>query len=603
MDNENTSLALIQLATAARLLQSATATLARAELPPGHAAYFAWLVEQAGQRVTRAEIHAADAVRRTGAHQLDEPSFQAIADAGLAPDAAAIESTRGHYSTGRSFYKEPAKLLGEWLNISRSAATTRLKQADSLIAQVNEAGERLGPRYPQLAEEFQRPETQPRLVLGATAQLSKIEPTLSEAPEPEQARREFEEDAIALIRHEPSTANRHLRGRVQEILGEERSLAALLAEVGLYPCGMRNGLVYYRLVLLPQDAELIESANEQIDHPGTIAGNREELKNLAMQQYLRMQQATPAGVSNDGAIPGEWGEAQSMPDWARAPDPQPAPQDVAESTASSTAPATEEKNSPPQTDLAQTAPEQEKPPAVNGIQAVNSAGRGHQANISCSTGSSPDGMPTELSQPFEELRPEFRHLLGLLSILRSDGVVEGKRPGLVQPQVTVILDYAKMLSLGKNFAVTANGLPISAGAARTMLCNAGILPVVLGGKSEILDIGQENRFFPKYMRRALQAKYRGCAYPGCSMPASRCEVDHIQPWEEGGATSVDNGCLFCPMHHHARHCGLFRVMANDGGPPMVLLPKNLDPEQRPRLNTHWFSPSEAIEIARGANTS
>lgn len=675
MTTENsTKQALAQLAYASVLMESATAALARVQLAPGHAAYFAWLAEQAAQRVTRAEIHAADALRSTGAHLLDEPSYQAIADAGLQPSEEDLDKTRGQLTAGRSYYKDTASMIKEWLNQPIGAAKGRLAHADSLIAQVSDAGQRLGPRYPQLAEEFQRPETEPGLLLSAATQLRKAEPELSSSPDADRARAELESDAIALIRHEPATARKHMSRMIEQEAAERRPLSALLAEVGLYRSGMRRGLVHYRLSMLPQDAELIESMCAQIDNPKTIAGNREQLARLVADRYLAGSPPEADGAHSVALPPQEWGDPASMPDWAL-PEPIPGEpgQPKAESGAAkgqeplerlpenTTSPASqgsicddsqdardpadpvdsvdpvdpvgpvdagepgdpdepldrgdpwdpEEAGPSPRVDAQEN--EQQNDPVVSPEPEHGSGShRPATADPPGSTGEhrgpgerpagvSAPSLPAELSLPFEELRPEFRHLAALLGILTSGGSADGKQTGVVQPQITVILDYDKMISQGKNFAVTENGLPISAGAARTMMCNAGILPVVLGGKGRILDIGQESRFFPKHMRKALQARYRGCAYPGCSMPASRCEADHITPWEEGGATSVDNGCLFCPMHHHARHCGLFQVIVNEDGLPMVLLPKNLDPHQRPRLNTYWYSPSEAIEAARDAD--
>ena len=37
--------------------------------------------------------------------------------------------------------------------------------------------------------------------------------------------------------------------------------------------------------------------------------------------------------------------------------------------------------------------------------------------------------------------------------------------------------------------------------------------------------------------------------PGCSMPASRCEIDHQIRWADGGETCLDNTLPFCKGHH------------------------------------------------------
>ena len=192
-----------------------------------------------------------------------------------------------------------------------------------------------------------------------------------------------------------------------------------------------------------------------------------------------------------------------------------------------------------------------------------------------------------------ELEPALRRLAALVATLRarSSGAPDGagKSPALVEPKVLVHLDYEKMAAGAAVFATTSSGLALSAAEARTMLCTAGIYPVVLSGKGQVLDIGRAQRLFSPHLKRALAARDRGCLYPGCTMPASCCEADHLLAWEDGGPTSVENGALFCPNHHHARHAGLFEVLMR-GGVPYVRLPAYLDPQRRLRRNTYWFPP-------------
>ncbi|MGP5664426.1 hypothetical protein [Glutamicibacter arilaitensis] len=49
----------------------------------------------------------------------------------------------------------------------------------------------------------------------------------------------------------------------------------------------------------------------------------------------------------------------------------------------------------------------------------------------------------------------------------------------------------------------------------------------------------------------------------------------------------------CLIHHPARHCGLFHAVKVPGSRPMVLLPPELDPEQKLRFNTYFMTPDEA----------
>ncbi|MGO1553275.1 MAG: DUF222 domain-containing protein, partial [Micrococcaceae bacterium] len=134
-----------------------------------------------------------------------------------------------------------------------------------------------------------------------------------------------------------------------------------------------------------------------------------------------------------------------------------------------------------------------------------------------------------------------------------------------------------------------------AGILRRMLCTAEVTPVVLGTKSEVLDVGDKHRLFTPAQRRALVARDGGCAAPGCTFPAVWCESHHIQPWSEGGATSVDNGVLLCNHHHHAVHEGAWTIHVHHGSPWFTPTDKlNLFTVDRtPRRNNYWHPDRES----------
>ncbi|XKH55597.1 HNH endonuclease [Citricoccus nitrophenolicus] len=121
---------------------------------------------------------------------------------------------------------------------------------------------------------------------------------------------------------------------------------------------------------------------------------------------------------------------------------------------------------------------------------------------------------------------------------------------------------------------------------RQLACEADLIPVVLGGSGEVLDVGRSNRLFTPQLRRAITARDGGCTAPGCSIPAPWCEAHHIHHWEDGGPTSVENGALLCSHHHHAVHAGAWEISVRRGIPWFVPA-RYLDPERRPRRNFYW----------------
>ncbi|MGM7775182.1 DUF222 domain-containing protein [Arthrobacter sp. KNU-44] len=128
--------------------------------------------------------------------------------------------------------------------------------------------------------------------------------------------------------------------------------------------------------------------------------------------------------------------------------------------------------------------------------------------------------------------------------------------------------------------------PVPAATLRKIACDADIIPVVLGGEGQVLDIGRASRIFPAYIRKAITARDKGCAFPSCTMPAPWCEAHHITYWSRGGPSSVDNGVLLCSHHHHLIHKEEWHIQVQTGV-PWFIPPPHIDPRQKARRN-HYF---------------
>jgi hypothetical protein len=110
------------------------------------------------------------------------------------------------------------------------------------------------------------------------------------------------------------------------------------------------------------------------------------------------------------------------------------------------------------------------------------------------------------------------------------------------------------LRSGLGLAETSTGETLSASETRRLACSAGIIPVVLGGRGEVLDLGRSRRLFSPAQRKALAIRDRGCRAEGCDIPAAWCEAHHhARPWARGGDTDVRHGLLLCSYHHHRAH--------------------------------------------------
>ncbi|WP_236783118.1 DUF222 domain-containing protein [Arthrobacter sp. QXT-31] len=127
--------------------------------------------------------------------------------------------------------------------------------------------------------------------------------------------------------------------------------------------------------------------------------------------------------------------------------------------------------------------------------------------------------------------------------------------------------------------------PVTASTIRKIACDADIIPVLLSSQGRILDIGRTTRIFPPHIRKALNARDQGCAFPNCTIPATWCEAHHITYWSQGGPTSTDNGVLLCTAHHHLIHKEQWKIHIKNGT-PWFIPPPHIDPRQQPRQNHH-----------------
>ncbi|RAN94167.1 HNH endonuclease signature motif containing protein [Micromonospora noduli] len=128
------------------------------------------------------------------------------------------------------------------------------------------------------------------------------------------------------------------------------------------------------------------------------------------------------------------------------------------------------------------------------------------------------------------------------------------------------------------------GLSLTPEAVRRLACDATLLPAVLGGTGQILDVGRQRRLITGPLRRALVLRDHGCAFPGCDRPPRWCHAHHIHHWADGGPTSLSNAVLLCGHHHRHLHHSDWTVQLGSDGHPEFIPPAWLDPEQLPRRN-------------------
>jgi hypothetical protein len=79
-----------------------------------------------------------------------------------------------------------------------------------------------------------------------------------------------------------------------------------------------------------------------------------------------------------------------------------------------------------------------------------------------------------------------------------------------------------------------------------------------------LSVGRKTRAISPALRRALNARDRGCRFPGC--PNTRyVDAHHIRHWVHGGETKPSNLVTLCRYHHRQVHEGRIVVEVLDDG--------------------------------------
>ncbi len=136
--------------------------------------------------------------------------------------------------------------------------------------------------------------------------------------------------------------------------------------------------------------------------------------------------------------------------------------------------------------------------------------------------------------------------------------------GGVAATVVVTLDLETLMG-GLKAAGLCDGTRISAGEARRLACGAGIIPVVLGGQSQPLDVGRTRRFHTKAQRIAMGVRDGGCTAEGCDRPPAMCHAHHDHPWSRDGTTDLKTGRLLCPRHHTLAHDRRYQLKASPNG--------------------------------------
>jgi hypothetical protein len=163
---------------------------------------------------------------------------------------------------------------------------------------------------------------------------------------------------------------------------------------------------------------------------------------------------------------------------------------------------------------------------------------------------------------------DHRRALALLASVNGAGVSsETSSTGCV-PRAEIVVHVAldqltgvcdDVETITSHPITTHHGVELPVETVRRLACDADIIPVVLNGQGVPIDVGRSKRLATAHQRRALGAFYDSCAIPECQVKFAHCEPHHIEYWENGGNTDMNNLVPLCSRHHHAAHEGGWKL--------------------------------------------
>ncbi len=125
------------------------------------------------------------------------------------------------------------------------------------------------------------------------------------------------------------------------------------------------------------------------------------------------------------------------------------------------------------------------------------------------------------------------------------------------PRLLVTLDHQTLLDQlsARGIGTTEDGAELSPATVRRLACDAEIIPAVLGGRGEVLDIGRTRRPVTAVLWTALVLRDRHCTFPGCTRPPVMCHAHHLTHWADGGRTVArqPRAALWPPPPGHPPH--------------------------------------------------
>jgi Domain of unknown function (DUF222) len=111
--------------------------------------------------------------------------------------------------------------------------------------------------------------------------------------------------------------------------------------------------------------------------------------------------------------------------------------------------------------------------------------------------------------------PERRRAEALVELCRRAAAAGGAAPATSKAQIVVTIEHDTLKNALRGARHTLDGTVLSPQSVRKLACDASIIPMVLGSKSQPLDVGRTKRLVTPALLAALWARDKTCTFPSC----------------------------------------------------------------------------------------
>jgi hypothetical protein len=150
-------------------------------------------------------------------------------------------------------------------------------------------------------------------------------------------------------------------------------------------------------------------------------------------------------------------------------------------------------------------------------------------------------------------------LVAIAKTYLSGGTARSEAPAACADHYQVVVHVDEAALRG---GAGRSDLPIE--VVKRLACDGGLVTVLEDERGAVLDVGRKQRVVSTPLKRALLARDRHCAFPGCRY-TRYVHAHHVRHWADGGETSLANLMLLCSHHHKLLHEGGFKIRRDAAG--------------------------------------